>query len=630
MKLLPKFALLSFGVSVAPLAIAGLSATRISQQALRESIEEQEQLVAANVSGYVANHLGNLLEILRAETRVLDRTTRREEMLGQFLRLVYHQNEDFSVVLAVDEQGKPLAKAAYQGKPRPNSVLGDHEAMGPEDIELATRKIAVWATIKNSFALGPVFAAGPRGAAHTVLSVKYDPHPDQPAMVLAAVVSLLRIQNHIASLSEGSRDILLLDDSSRVVASGRSVDPPKFETKPLARTLAGTLPDRRQVSAYDSGGRRVIGAFAPVDGFPFGVVVERLESEALFPVRRLGWTTVFWMSVSGFVAAVVGAALARSLAGRAGALAEGARKIAAGKLDTQLTVQSNDELGELAKAFNAMSTSLDAARTEILRQTEEITSWNETLERRVDEKTRELREAQDLLLRSRSLAAIGSLGAGVAHEINNPLAGILGLSQLMLGDLPEDHPARPMIKDVEEQALRIQSIVANLLRLAQKQAGEDFRTLDLAKVVDDALDLCSPKTLADAGIAIDKRVVSPSPPIRGSAAQLQAAIMQLIQNARGAMESGGQLTLESSIPEEKLLRLRIADTGRGISPEHLPRIFDPFFTTKARRTDTGIGLSVVHKIIEDHGGTIRVESEPSRGTTFWITFPIARETSHLA
>jgi len=111
---------------------------------------------------------------------------------------------------------------------------------------------------------------------------------------------------------------------------------------------------------------------------------------------------------------------------------------------------------------------------------------------------------------------------------------------------------------------------------------------------------------------------------------LQAAFIQLIQNAVAAMEEGGTLTIETTLPEANLLRLRFSDTGRGIKPEHLSRIFDPFFTTKAQRTDTGIGLSVVHKIIEDHSGAIRVESTVGGGTTFWITLPVVREASHLA
>jgi len=117
--------------------------------------------------------------------------------------------------------------------------------------------------------------------------------------------------------------------------------------------------------------------------------------------------------------------------------------------------------------------------------------------------------------------------------------------------------------------------------------------------------------------------------------QVQAALIQLIQNARAAMDSGGTLTMETTrpddkLPDDKLLRLRVSDSGHGIKPEQLSRIFDPFFTTKAQRTDTGIGLSMVHKIIEDHGATIRVESQVGLGTTFWLTFPIAEGASLLA
>jgi two-component system NtrC family sensor kinase len=630
LKLLPKFALLSFGVSAVPLAVAGLSATRISQEALRESIEDQEQLVALNVAAYVSTHVGNLLEVLRIETRVVHGGLPEGELLTKFLQLVYHQSDDFSAVFAVGERLQMLAPPAFQPNPRPQAALGAHDGATAKQVMAAANLVPVFDVLSQGAALGPVFPAGLRGNAHTVLAVKYDPNPEQPAKVVGAMVSLGRIAEYVAALAGQTRDIYVLDRVGRVVAASNVHGAPSFAVKPLPRTMPGTLPDHPWVLTYRSGERTVIGAYSAVEGFPFGVVVERPEREALLPVRRLGWTTVFWMSVSGFVAALVGAALARSLAGRVGALAEGARSISQGKLDTHLEVQSDDELGELAKAFNAMATSLDAARTEILRQTEEITSWNESLEKRVEEKTKELRDAQDLLLRSRSLAAIGSLGAGVAHEINNPLAGILGLSQLLLADLPEVHPARPMLQDLEEQAVRIQSIVGNLLRLSQRQAGEDFRPVDLSRIIDDALELCGPGLFAEAGITVERKVRSPSPLIRGSAPQLQAAIMQLVQNARGAMPAGGKLVVETALPEASLLRLRVSDTGRGIDPEHLPRIFDPFFTTKARRTDTGIGLSVVHKIIEDHGGKIRVESEPGHGTTFWITFPIDRGTSHLA
>jgi signal transduction histidine kinase len=207
---------------------------------------------------------------------------------------------------------------------------------------------------------------------------------------------------------------------------------------------------------------------------------------------------------------------------------------------------------------------------------------------------------------------------------------VLGLAQLALTDLSKDHPAHAMVQDIEDQALRIQGIVSNLLRFSQRQGGEGFRILNIATILDDALELCGTQNLASAKINIVKHVASPSPPVRGNALQLQAAFIQLIQNAVAAMEDGGVLTLETTLPEAKLFRVRISDTGRGIKPEHLSRIFDPFFTTKLQRTDTGIGLSVVHKIVEDHGGTIRVESAVSSGATFWITLPIDVGASTLA
>jgi two-component system NtrC family sensor kinase len=306
-------------------------------------------------------------------------------------------------------------------------------------------------------------------------------------------------------------------------------------------------------------------------------------------------------------------------------LAAGAREIAAGNLNARIAAASRDELTDLAETFNKMAEALDGARTKITQQHGEIVAWNQTLEKRVEDKTKELREAQELLLRSRSLAAIGQLGAGVAHEINNPLTGVLGITQLVLADLPPHHPARPLVQDVEVQALRIRRIVHNLLRFAQRQGGEDFAPVELGRVLDDAVELCGSADLATAGIKLVRRYAPGLPAIRGSSTGLQEAFIQLIQNARGAMRAaGGTLTLETSLADGKLVRVTVSDTGRGILPEHLPRIFDPFFTTKAGDwSGVGMGLSLVHTTVEDHGGHIQVHSEIDKGTTFVMTFPVA-------
>ena len=635
MRLLPKFALLSIGVAAVPLAIAGYSSIRVSRAALREAIEGHEVLLARQISEYVSSQLANLRATMAVETRILDLTRvgdslPSDEALRKFLQLVYHQSDDFSVVAMLDQSGNPVVPSAFQSVAPRNDSYGDHEIVQAEEAARLPGLVPVGQVLRDGAAVGPILIAGSSRTPHVTLAVRYDGPGENGTRIIAAAVSLRRAADHLATLSTNDRDILLLDREGRIIVSGRSVGPPSLEHKRFAHGAADRLPDDWFVAEYESSGHPVVGAYVPVPAFMLGVVVERWLEAALRPARRLTWTTAYWVGVAAFVAAVVGAALARSLSTRVGSLLRGSHDIARGKLDMRLDVSSNDELGELAKSFNAMASSLDAARMEITQQTKQIMAWNESLEGRVADKTKELREAQDLLLRSRSLAAIGSLGAGVAHEINNPLTGVLGLAQLTLADLAPDHPVYPMIQDIEEQALRIQGIVANLLRFSQRQGGEDFRILNLAAILDDALELCGAQNLADAKIQIVKRVASTSPPVRGNALQLQAAFIQLIQNAVAAMEGGGTLTLETTLPERKLLRLRVSDTGRGISSDHLPRIFDPFFTTKAQRTDTGIGLSVVHKIIEDHGGNIRVESEVGSGTTFWVTFPIDTGASHLA
>jgi len=634
-KLLPKLALLSIGVAAVPLAIAGYSSIRVSQSALREAIQGHEVLLARQISEYVSSRLGNLRATMAVETRILDLTRvagslPSNEALRKFLQLVYHQSDDFSIVAMLDPKGQPVVPSAFQSAAPRNDSYGAHELVQADEATKLPGLVPVEQTLREGSAVGPILIAGAASTPHVVLAVRYEGPGDNGTRIIAAAVSLRRIADHLASLSTNDRDILLLDREARVVVSGRSVGPPSFEAKHFAHGAEHRLPESWFVSEYESGGHKVIGAYFPTSTFMLGVVVERWLDAALRPARRLGWTTAYWVGVAAFVAALVGAAFARSLSDRVASLLRGSQDIAQGKLDMRLEVSSNDELGELAISFNAMASSLNAARGEITQQTKQIMSWNESLERRVDNKSRELREAQDLLLRSRALAAIGSLGAGVAHEINNPLTGVLGLAQLALTDLPKDHPVHAMVKDIEEQALRIQGIVSNLLRFSQRQAGEGFRTLNIATILDDAIELCGTRNLANANIHIVKRVAGTSPPVRGNALQLQAAFIQLIQNAVAAMEGGGTLTLETTLPEAKLFRVCVSDTGRGIKPEHISRIFDPFFTTKAQRTDTGIGLSVVHKIIEDHSGTIRVESTVGVGTIFRITFPIDLGASPLA
>jgi two-component system NtrC family sensor kinase len=634
MKLLSKLTLLSLGVSAIPLAIAGYSSLRIGQNALRSAIEENELTVARQVAEYATSEIRNLLSILRVDARIFDLTRAGQEAptskgLLKFLQLVYHQSDDFCAVAMFDEHGSPVGQPAYMENPANYDSFRNHEPMRPTDVEAVGLMAPLGEAMSRNQGVGPVFLGGPGRAPHVVLAVAFDPSLGGGKKILAGEISLKRLGDYVASVSTSDTDVKLLDARGRLIAAGSKGGVAKLEGQRLPGAREDELPGSESVSEYFSGGRRVIGAYSPIAPYGFGVVVNKTIDAALLPVNRIRFATLFWIGVSGVIGSVVARAFARRLAHRVDVLAAGSRQIAAGNLETRMEPTSTDELGDLAVAFNTMAGSLDAARTQILQQTKEIMAWNETLEKRVEEKTKELRQAQDLLLRSRSLAALGELGAGVAHEINNPLAGVLGIAQLMLADLPASHPARPMAQDIEAQALRIRKIVSNLLRFAQRQAGEDSKPLQLARVLDDAIELCGPSDLAAAGIQVIRRYASPAPPVRGSAIQLQEAFIQIIQNARAAMDRGGTLTIETTVPDLKLVRVSISDTGHGISPEHLPRIFDPFFTTKGEWSGIGMGLSVVHKTLEDHGGAIQVQSEVGKGTTFVMTLPAQSGPAHL-
>jgi two-component system, NtrC family, sensor kinase len=635
LKLLSKLTLLALGVSALPLAIAGYSSLHIGQVALRGALEENELTVAKQVAGYARSHVDNLLSILRVDARIFDLTRSAQneapspQALLKFLQLVYHQSDDFCAVAMFDEHGTVIGEPAYLENPGHYDSFKSHEPMRPTDVEGVGLMAPLGAALSGGEGMGPIFLGGPLHLPHVVLAVAFDPKLGGGRRILAAEVSLKRLANYVAALSTADTDIKITDGRGRLIAAGSRGGVGNLAPTGVPGAREGELPPAALVAEYLSGGRRLIGAYAPVSPWGLGAVVDKTVDSALLPVNRITWATLIWIAVSALIGSIAARIFARRLAGRVAALASGSREIATGNLETRIAADSTDELGELAGAFNQMAIGLDAARKKITQQTNEIVGWNQTLEKRVEEKTDELRQAQELLFRSRSLSALGELGAGVAHEINNPLSGALGIVQLLIADLPAGHPARPLLEDLEGEALRIRKIVQNMLRLAQRQSGHDTAPVDLARTLDDAIELCSPSELAAAGIAVVRRYGA-APTVRGSATQLEESFIQIVQNARNAMKKGGTLTLEVAAVEDALVRVRIGDTGGGISPEHLPRIFDPFFTTKGDRSGTGLGLSFVHRTIEDHGGTIKVESTVGVGTTFVLSFPADEGRSHRA
>jgi two-component system NtrC family sensor kinase len=284
-------------------------------------------------------------------------------------------------------------------------------------------------------------------------------------------------------------------------------------------------------------------------------------------------------------------------------------------------VDSTDEAGELASSFNRMSLQLRAAN-------EEIVAWAKTLEDRVDQKTRELKRAHEHVLHVEKMATIGKMAAVVAHEINNPLSGILTYAKLLKKWIQRGEAASSKKQDAEQcldliadESRRCGDLVRNLLTFSHT-SPMNVQTTDLNTVVDRSVRLVAHQLELN-GVELHLDLPSNLPAIQCDPGQIEQVLLALIMNAIDAMPRGGNLWVSTRMGEETdELAIEVRDDGSGIPPEILPNIFEPFLTTKETSKSVGLGLAVSQNIIEGHRGRVDVHSDVGKGTTFTVTLPV--------
>lgn len=329
---------------------------------------------------------------------------------------------------------------------------------------------------------------------------------------------------------------------------------------------------------------------------------------------------------------VLGFALTwRMVLGPVAEIAAATEKVAAGDLEARVPVHSSTEIGRMAVAWNSMVEQLAKARGE-------LEEWSRTLEERVEAKTAEVEGAHERMLVVEKMAALGKLAAVVAHEINNPLAGIATYSKLLhkkFGRMKEeaeqageelpgclDPDTLKALDLVQSEATRCGTIVRNLLMFS-RTPGARFAEVDLGGLLERCAMLVHHKAElqeVDIQIQVDEDV----PKITCDASQIQQVLLALTMNAVEAMPAGGTLKLHLSKAEDRDgdgVLLEVIDTGCGIPAEALPHVFEPFFTTKLEGEGVGLGLSVVYGIVERHHGGVTAYSVPGEGTTFRVYLP---------
>ena len=299
-------------------------------------------------------------------------------------------------------------------------------------------------------------------------------------------------------------------------------------------------------------------------------------------------------------------------------LTRGTARVAAGDLTFHIPVHSSDEIGQLAESFNHMTTELGQAHSD-------LQNWNRTLERRVKEKTRDLEVAHKSLLRSEKMASLGRLAATVAHEVNNPLFGMLTYARLTLKDLARlqgEEKIRLRMDEhlhiIERESLRCGDLMKSLLAFA-RQSPIRHAPFDVNEVVQRAAQLVRHQ-MELAEITLRLNLAETLKPVDGDAAQIQQILIALLVNATEAIVQQGVIQVFTEQIDDGV-RLRVRDNGPGIPQEIRNQIFEPFYTTKENQHRTGLGLAVAKDIVERHGGSIRVGDAPGHGAEFVIELP---------
>ncbi|MCP5090826.1 MAG: HAMP domain-containing histidine kinase [Gammaproteobacteria bacterium] len=427
----------------------------------------------------------------------------------------------------------------------------------------------------------------------SVVTLKFyrDPGADSGGRSLVMVLTpdLFRRALYRASAFEA----LLIDvDGDAVIhTSGENVDWAQSAVRAMGSLESGAS---GVIDIVDDGVQYFVGA-APVDLAKLTVVMRISASTAYLTARQLLTDLIFVGLVIVLIASIGGVFMSRRFTKPLERLSTAVRKIAKGNFDVNVDIKSTDEIGQLSSSFNDMADELR-------------------------EREQSLKSAQLALVQSEKMAAVGTLSAGLAHEVKNPLSAVLGYAQLSKRKLEQPEVVRQHLDTIEAETKRCNEIIGNLMQFSRQEKGE-FADIHLNEVIEKAVGIVDHQ-LGLKNVHVQTNLANDDPVILGNANQLQQVLMNLAINAQQAMEpEGGTVDIES-YTDENHVHVSVSDTGPGIPDDVAAKIFEPFYTTKAAGQGTGLGLSVTYGIIRDHKGHIHVERSDAGGARFVIQFPL--------
>ncbi|HEX6362032.1 MAG TPA: ATP-binding protein [Albitalea sp.] len=337
--------------------------------------------------------------------------------------------------------------------------------------------------------------------------------------------------------------------------------------------------------------------------------------------EHAAWIVAVWLGFAAVLAASVGWLLQRKIYAPLRALEAGAATISRGDLDHEVPVRGEDEFARVAAAFNAMRLALQQSRRA-------AADLIQTLESRVEERSQQVLKARAEAAQSEKLASVGTLASGIAHELNNPLTGVLTFATLLRKEAKDGTQAADDLDLVIRETRRCAAIIRRLLDFSREKVPAKG-LFDPNAVVEETVSFVR-RSASLQQVEIATRLEARLPPVFGDPDMIKQVLLNLLVNAQQAIEGSGRVEVATRLVDpapndaaaSPQVEVAVSDTGSGIRPEHLPHLFDPFFTTKEVGKGTGLGLSVSYGIVKSHGGSIEVESAVGEGSTFRIRLPV--------
>jgi len=603
LKLYRKLVLFTLAAAVLPLTTVGFTALRGAEKALSVRISGEQMAVARRAADSLGRDLDTVFDHVRqlAVSWATDRLTDPE--LTGFLRLLLGLSPHVASTALTDQEGRLVIPVVHSTR-----TAGD---LAQEADFL--RQIPAGEAIAHGFpVLSPAFTdEGGQARAALAFPVK---GRDGRSWVVGVLLDLDSFHERLEYLAGATGGAAVLDANGRVLLNSGAMGAPDTEADREAAArfrMAGG----RAGEYLSASGEPILAAYALVPGDAgWGLFVRLPAVQAFAEVAQLRRTAMAGSLVSLGVFLLIAWIFVRGVTRGLAQIDVAARELGRGNLAVRVPVRGSDEVAHVSATLNQVGAELESARARLER-------WNEELRAEVEARTLEVKEAQARLLQSQKMAAVGQLGAGVAHEINNPLTGVLGYAQLLLSMKKADDPDHPILEKVEHLAKRCREITHNLLRFSQQREAPDFEEVELNEVVRDTLSMVEGQ-VREAGVTLALALAEPSPVVRGDPGHLSQVLLSLVTNARIACMGRPEprIAITTGCRGEEAF-LEVSDTGKGIPPEIQPRIFEPFFTTKDVWSNVGLGLSVSYRIVKEHGGDIQVESSVGEGSTFTVKLP---------